>query len=31
MFYEYDKENEIITILLFNDNRQNPESYLKLI
>ncbi len=31
MYYEYDEENKIITILLFNDNRQNPESYLKLI
>lgn len=31
MFYEYDSENEVITILLFNDNRQNPDKYLKLI
>lgn len=31
MYYEYDEINQIITILLFIDNRQNPKDYLKLL
>lgn len=31
MFYEYHEVKQIITILLFIDNRQNPSDYLKLL
>ena len=31
VFYEVDEKNKIIKILLFKENRQNPESYLKLL
>lgn len=31
MFYEYDETKQIISILLFIDNRQNPKDYLKLL
>ncbi len=29
LYYEYDHANAQIKFLLFKDNRQNPESYLK--
>lgn len=31
LFYEYDETNQIISVLLFIDNRQNPKDYLKLL
>ena len=30
LYYEYDENLKTITILLFIDNRQNPDDYLKL-
>ena len=31
MYYEYNEENQLLTILLFIDNRQNPKDYIKLL
>ena len=31
MYYEFDDEKQLLTILLFIDNRQNPKDYIKLL
>ena len=31
LYYEYDENLKTITILLFIDNRQNPDAYFKLL
>ena len=31
LYYEFDEKTQLLTILLFIDNRQNPKDYLKLL